>query len=58
MSSVENNPIDYSNLKFTRDTKVDYKSGDTTINTVFKIWDTDGSGDFNDEEWARYQGTQ
>lgn len=39
----------------TRDQKVDYKNGDPFINCVFRQFDTDGSGDFNDAEWDNYQ---
>ena len=50
--------VNMSNLfepTFTRDTKVDYKNGNAIINSVFKKYDKDLSGDFNDEEWATYQ---
>ena len=39
----------------TRDQKVDYKNGDPFINCIFRQFDTDGSGDFNDTEWENYQ---
>ena len=39
----------------TRDQKVDYKNGDPFINCIFRQFDTDGSGDFNDAEWDNYQ---
>lgn len=42
-------------IKFTRDTKVDYKSGNPIINTIFQRFDTDNSGDFDDAEWSRYE---
>ena len=42
--SVNNNPIDYTNYKFQRDTKINYQTGDTVLNSLFKIWDTDGNG--------------
>lgn len=42
-------------IKFTRDTKVDYGDGNVKINTIFRQYDKDMSGDFNDEEWAIYE---
>ncbi len=44
-----------SNIKFTRDTKVDYQKGNLLINILFRKFDTDGSGDFNDIEWDNYE---
>ena len=44
----------YFDIKFTRDTKVDYQKGNAVINTIFKKFDKDLSGDFNNEEWANY----
>ncbi len=43
------------NVQFVRDTKVDYKNGDPLINCIFKQFDKDLSGDFNDEEYDLYQ---
>lgn len=48
-------PTNYRDIKFTRDTKVDYAKGNAIINSVFKQYDKDLSGDFNDEEWAEYE---
>ena len=45
----------FREIKFTRDTKVDYKSGNPIINTIFQRFDTDKSGDFDDAEWSRYE---
>ena len=42
-------------IKFTRDTKVDYGDGNVKISTIFRQYDKDMSGDFNDEEWAIYE---
>ncbi len=42
-------------IYFKRDDKVDYEKGNTFINTVFKKYDTNMSGDFDDTEWANYQ---
>ena len=42
-------------IKFTRDTKVDYDKGNVVINTIFKQYDKDLSGDFNNEEWTVYE---
>ena len=47
-------PIDFRNIKFQRDTKVDYENGDAVINSVFRLYDTDHSGDFDDNEWNNY----
>ncbi|MCQ2743852.1 MAG: hypothetical protein MJ230_03530 [bacterium] len=54
---IQVNTSDYHEIKFTRDTKVDYKNGDIITNTIFKKYDKDLSGDFNDEEWAMYEQT-
>ena len=52
-----NNVTNYRDIKFTRDTKVDYKSNNNNpiFMSLFKKWDTDFSGDFSDEEWAKYE---
>lgn len=42
-------------IYFKRDQKVDYEKGNSFINTVFKKFDTNMSGDFDDTEWANYQ---
>lgn len=42
-------------IYFKRDDKVDYEKGNTFINTIFKKYDTNMSGDFDDTEWANYQ---
>ena len=42
-------------IKFTRDTKVDYGKGNVVINTIFKQFDKDLTGDFNNEEWTAYE---
>lgn len=46
---------DLQEIKFTRDTKVDYGKGNVVINTIFKQYDKDLSGDFNNEEWTAYE---
>lgn len=50
-------PSNYHEIKFTRDTKVDYSKGNVVINTIFKQYDKDLSGDFNNEEWTVYEQT-
>lgn len=45
----------YHDIKFTRDTKIDYKKDDIVTSTIFGLYDTDKSGDFNDTEWALYK---
>lgn len=47
--------VNYRNIEFTRDTKIDYKAGNPIINTIFQQFDTDMSGDFDDTEWSNYQ---
>lgn len=47
-------PIDFRDIKFERDTKVDYENGDAVVNSVFRLYDIDHSGDFNDSEWFNY----
>lgn len=51
---AEINATNYHDIKFTRDTKVDYQKGDAVINTVFKKFDTNLDGEFNDVEWVTY----
>lgn len=41
--------------KFTRTTKIDYKTENRAVCIWFGQWDTDKSGDFNDTEWEKYQ---
>ncbi len=50
-----NKPEKINNVQFSRDTKVDYKKGDPFINCIFKQYDKDLSGDFNDEEYDLYK---
>lgn len=50
-----NKPEKINNVQFSRDTKVDYEKGDPFINCIFKQYDKDLSGDFNDEEYDLYQ---
>lgn len=45
----------FREIKFTRDTKVDYKSGNPIINCIFRQFDANGDEKFDDEEWANYQ---
>jgi hypothetical protein len=45
----------YHDIKFTRDTKIDYQKDDIVTRTIFAQYDTDKSGDFNDTEWAFYE---
>ena len=47
--------VNLQEIKFTRDTKVDYGKGNVVINTIFKQYDKDLSGDFNNEEWTVYE---
>lgn len=47
-------PINFKDIKFTRDTKVDYENGDVVVNSVFSLYDKDHSGDFDDNEWRIY----
>lgn len=51
---TEISPTNYRDIKFTRDTKVDYQKGNAIINTIFKKYDKDLSGDLNNEEWIEY----
>ena len=51
---TEINPNNYSNIRLTRDMKADYAKGDPVINTLFKKYDTDLSGDFSEKEWENY----
>lgn len=52
---TEINFTHYKEIKFTRDTKVNYKAGNVVINTIFKQYDKDLSGDFSNEEWTMYE---
>lgn len=52
MSEV--NSINLKDIKFTRDVKIDYQNGNPIINSVFRQFDKDISGDFNDEEYDAY----
>ena len=45
----------WRDIKFTRDTVVNYKDGNAVINCIFRQYDTDENGNFNDVEWANYQ---
>lgn len=45
----------FREIKFTRNTKVDYQAGNPLINCIFRQFDTNGDEKFNDEEWANYQ---
>ena len=46
---------DFHEIKFNRDTKIDYKNGNPLEISLFKQFDTDLSGDFDDTEWGLYQ---
>ncbi len=52
---MENTPVNFREIRFSRDTKVNYKDGNPVINTVFSKYDKDNSGDFDEEEWNSYQ---
>lgn len=52
MSEV--NSINLKDIKFTRYVKIDYQNGNPIINSVFRQFDKDISGDFNDEEYDAY----
>ena len=52
MSEV--NSINLKDIKFTRDVKIDYQNGNPISNSVFRQFDKDISGDFNDEEYDAY----
>lgn len=51
---TEISATNYRDIKFTRDTKVDYNKGDAVVNTIFKKFDTNMDGEFNNEEWVKY----
>lgn len=53
MTTIET--ASFRNIKFTRDTVVDYQTGNPLINCIFKQFDTNGDAKFDDEEWANYQ---
>ena len=40
----------FRNIKFTRDTVVDYQTGNPLINCIFKQFDINGDAKFDDEE--------
>lgn len=48
------NNIDIYNIKFTRDYVADYKNGNPIINSIFRQYDTDLNGRFNNKEWDKY----
>ena len=52
---MENIPVNFREIRFNRDTKVNYKDGNPIINTIFNKYDKDNSGDFNEQEWNAYQ---
>ena len=52
---MENTPVNFREIRFNRNTKVNYKDGNPIINTIFQKYDKDNSGDFSDEEWTNYQ---
>lgn len=49
------NEVNFRNIRFTRDTKVDYQKGNPVINTVFAEFDKDHNGVFSDEEYEEYE---
>ena len=48
------NNIDIYNIKFTRDYVADYKNGNPIINSIFRQYDTDLNGRFDNKEWDKY----
>ena len=46
--------IDIYNIKFTRDYVADYKNGNPIINSIFRQYDTDLNGRFDNKEWDKY----
>lgn len=49
------NEVNFRDIKFDRNTKVDYGKGNPIINTIFAQFDKDHNGVFNDEEYSDYE---
>ena len=48
------NDINIYDIKFTRDYVADYKNGNPIINSIFRQYDTDLNGRFDNKEWDKY----
>lgn len=49
------NEVNFRDIKFSRNTKIDYEKGNPIINTVFAQFDKDHNGEFSDEEFSDYE---
>jgi len=47
--------VNFRDIKFDRNTRVDYEKGNPIINTVFAEFDKDHNGVFNNEEYSAYE---